>query len=53
MTGFLCALGGVLLQKKEPNRQGNSDGTENKKMFGLSSSSQDVQYCPVTQYVYH
>ncbi|KAK7864725.1 hypothetical protein R5R35_013611 [Gryllus longicercus] len=57
MTGFLCALGGVLLQRKSPSRPTLSLGlpplpsVEPRKSNALASSSQDVQYCPVTQFV--
>lgn len=52
MTGFLCALGGVCLQRKSPSKPSAGLGLlpvpslESQK---LASSSQDVQYCPVTQ----
>ncbi|XP_023719668.1 neurofibromin isoform X2 [Cryptotermes secundus] len=54
MTGFLCALGGVCLQRKSPSRPSAGLGLlpmpclESHK---LANSSQDVQYCPVTQFV--
>lgn len=50
MTGFLCAVGGVLLQNKSSSKAVVSE-SELKKTFVLSSSSQDVQYCLVTQLV--
>ncbi|XP_021921694.1 neurofibromin isoform X3 [Zootermopsis nevadensis] len=56
MTGFLCALGGVCLQRKSPSRPSAGLGLlpvpslESRK---LANSSQDVQYCPVTQFVGH
>lgn len=52
MTGFLCALGGVCLQKKSPARMtvtSSSLGLETRKTSMLSGGVQDVQYCPVTQ----
>ncbi|XP_044742019.1 neurofibromin [Chrysoperla carnea] len=82
MTGFLCALGGVCLQRKSPSRPtlstashsslscivsmmassggGNSSSSicslSDRTSLGAKSntlvnSSQDVQYCPVTQFV--
>lgn len=59
MTGFLCALGGVCLQKRSPNRSlsGIPPNLELKKSSKqeptscLSSPSQEVQYC--TQFVYN
>lgn len=55
MTGFLCALGGVCLQRKSPTKPTTSIGVspqnlEIRKCSNvLAGSSQDVQYCPVTQ----
>ncbi|XP_043264316.1 neurofibromin isoform X1 [Colletes gigas] len=61
MTGFLCALGGVCLQKRYPTRplSGMPTYPEPKKSStkqqdtasGLSNSSQEVQYC--TQFVFN
>ncbi|KAK6622690.1 hypothetical protein RUM43_008532 [Polyplax serrata] len=57
MTGFLCALGGVCLQRKSPTKQGTTFGVSNQNVefrkcsSVLAGSSQDVQYCPVTQFV--
>ncbi|XP_063221252.1 neurofibromin isoform X4 [Bacillus rossius redtenbacheri] len=57
MTGFLCALGGVCLQRKSPSRPATMLGPSSvstldmRKSAMLSNSSQDVQYCPVTQFV--
>ncbi|KAG8232721.1 hypothetical protein J437_LFUL013314, partial [Ladona fulva] len=72
MTGFLCALGGVCLQRKSSSPRppplcsivsAASSSTPVSAMVGsvaesrkssssvLPSSSQDVQYCPVTQFV--
>lgn len=63
MTGFLCALGGVCLQKRCSNRllSGLPPNPEPKKGSAkqletipcLSSVSQDVQYCLVTQFVFN
>lgn len=61
MTGFLCSLGGVCLQRKSPCRSmsGMPSHPEPKKgsakqqeaTSSLSNPSQEVQYCPVTQFV--
>ena len=63
MTGFLCALGGVCLQKKSPcrpmsgilqhaePRKGSAKQQESASL--LANSSQEVQYCPVTQFMSH
>ncbi|XP_068081132.1 neurofibromin [Anabrus simplex] len=56
MTGFLCALGGVCLQRKSPSRPSMGIGLPpvpslEPRKCNLSNSSQDVQYCPVTQFV--
>lgn len=40
MTGFLVSLGGVCLQRKSPARKCN---------MLPNQTSQEVQYCPVTQ----
>ncbi|XP_063853822.1 neurofibromin-like isoform X3 [Scylla paramamosain] len=56
MTGFLCALGGVCLLGKSPSRvQGITSGlmSDVRKPASLPSASQDMQYCPVTQFVGH
>lgn len=67
MTGFLCALGGVCLQHRSPNRPVLSSGTlfnlEPKKgssakqqesgSSSLTNPSQEVQYCPVTQFMFN
>lgn len=58
MTGFLCALGGVCLQKRSLNRPlsgiaQNPDlkkGSKQEPTSCLSNPSQEVQYC--TQFVY-
>jgi neurofibromin 1 len=55
MTGFLCALGGVCLQRKSPSAKSNIaaslllDSTRKGSM--LSSAQDSLQYCPVTQFV--
>ncbi|XP_066593274.1 neurofibromin isoform X2 [Prorops nasuta] len=63
MTGFLCALGGVCLQRRAVNRpmSGPPSNPEPKKGSTkmqdpgacLTNSSQEVQYCPVTQFVFN
>lgn len=53
MTGFLCALGGVCLQRKSPARPPITS-TSTLSLDSRKSSvltSQDMQYCPVTQFV--
>ena len=51
MTGFLCSLGGVCLPRPTTSRSQASCNLSDaaKKYNALSGSSQDVQYCPVTQ----
>ncbi|CAL8136053.1 unnamed protein product [Orchesella dallaii] len=53
MTGFLCALGGVCLQRKSPARLPLSSSSTLSLNSRNSSvlTSQDMQYCPVTQFV--
>lgn len=51
MTGFLLSVGGVLLQNKSALKNTQSD-VEFKKTFILPGSTQEVQYCPVTQLVF-
>ncbi|CAB3359077.1 Hypothetical predicted protein [Cloeon dipterum] len=60
MTGFLCALGGVCLQRKSSSRpalsassstSSVSGSSEGRKVSVLPPGGQDVQYCPVTQFV--
>ena len=63
MTGFLCALGGVCLQRKSPSRlaSGLPMNAELKRSSAklqdsfslLTNPSQEVQYCPVTQFVFN
>jgi len=55
MTGFLVALGGVCLQRKTPGKPAATSvgitpqNLELRRSTTLSASTQDVQYCPVTQ----
>lgn len=61
MTGFLCALGGVCLQRRSPSRPPCSVpfNIEPKKSLAkqqelgtsLTNASQEMQYCSVTQFV--
>ncbi|XP_012529974.1 neurofibromin [Monomorium pharaonis] len=62
MTGFLCALGGVCLQRRSPNRPyGVFSFNPDKKglpkqqdsVSSLINCNQETQYCPVTQFVYN
>ncbi|KAK4305959.1 hypothetical protein Pmani_022180 [Petrolisthes manimaculis] len=58
MTGFLCALGGVCLLGKSPSRQVSSSALStldhrNKPPALPCPANQDMQYCPVTQFVGH
>ena len=48
MTGFLCALGGVCLLGKSPSRPPVGNSGDARRVI-LTSTSQDMQYCPVTQ----
>ncbi|KAB7494213.1 Neurofibromin [Armadillidium nasatum] len=48
MTGFLCALGGVSLLGRTPSK--NLTGTDIRKAI-IAITSQDNQYCPVTQFL--
>lgn len=53
MTGFLCALGGVCLQKK-PNKTTNfsmSITPDSTRKNLVLSNVQDSLYCPVTQFI--
>jgi len=53
MTGFLVALGGVCLQKKSP-ASGRVDAGRARGLGALPHSAcQDMQYCPVTQFLGH
>ncbi|XP_054264930.1 neurofibromin isoform X3 [Macrosteles quadrilineatus] len=49
MTGFLCALGGVCLQRRSPCRPVSC--ASDRKCNVLPNAAQEVQYCPVTQFV--
>ena len=55
MTGFLCALGGVCLQRKSPSTKTNIAGSlfldSTRKGSVLGSGPDSLQYCPVTQFV--
>ena len=54
MTGFLVALGGVCLQKKSPASARGGDGGRGRVPGALPHSGcQDMQYCPVTQFLGH
>ena len=54
MTGFLVALGGVCLQKKSPASNRSSDNSRGRVPGALQHSDcQDMQYCPVTQFLGH
>jgi len=54
MTGFLVALGGVCLQRKSP-AAGRQDLGRASKSSGVlpHAAGQDMQYCPVTQFMGH
>ncbi|XP_014247194.1 neurofibromin isoform X2 [Cimex lectularius] len=52
MTGFLCALGGVCLQRKSPVRP-MSNMNDVRKNTILPNPTQEIQYCPVTQFIGH
>ena len=53
MTEFLVALGGVCLQKKSP-APGRIDPSRNRGVGALPHSAcQDMQYCPVSQFLGH
>uniref|UniRef100_T1JUK4 Ras-GAP domain-containing protein n=1 Tax=Tetranychus urticae TaxID=32264 RepID=T1JUK4_TETUR len=53
MTGFLCALGGICLQRKSPVNKTNSVGflVDHRRTPVLQSGQDSLQYCPVTQFV--
>ena len=55
MTGFLVALGGVCLQRKSPASGRAGDLAKTKSMVGSlpHAGCQDMQYCPVTQFLGH
>ncbi|KAG6459574.1 hypothetical protein O3G_MSEX011449 [Manduca sexta] len=50
ITSFLCALGGVCLQTR-PATTTWSLMQDSRKYNVLPNSSQEVQYCPVTQFI--
>ncbi|CAK1546447.1 unnamed protein product [Leptosia nina] len=49
ITSFLCALGGVCLQRKPTTVW--ALGHDSRKYHVLANSTQEVQYCPVTQFI--
>ncbi|XP_047513398.1 neurofibromin isoform X4 [Pieris napi] len=49
ITSFLCALGGVCLQRKPTTVW--ALGQDSRKYHVLANSTQEVQYCPVTQFI--
>ncbi|KAJ0182942.1 hypothetical protein K1T71_000918 [Dendrolimus kikuchii] len=51
ITSFLCALGGVCLQRRPSNNWSHLYGHDSRKYNVLANSSQEVQYCPVTQFI--
>ncbi|XP_071038330.1 neurofibromin isoform X2 [Parasteatoda tepidariorum] len=58
MTGFCCAMGGVCLLRKSPSRAGlsNMPGCTSSlpmdaRKGSMLTPGQDLQYCPVTQFV--
>ncbi|CAB3257524.1 unnamed protein product [Arctia plantaginis] len=52
ITSFLCALGGVCLQRRPTIAWSHLHGHDSRKLFNvLANSSQEVQYCPVTQFI--
>ncbi|RWS09353.1 neurofibromin-like protein, partial [Dinothrombium tinctorium] len=54
MTGFLCALGGVCLQRKSPSTKTNIAASlllDSRKGSVMTSGQDSLQYCPVTQFV--
>ncbi|XP_049883616.1 neurofibromin isoform X3 [Pectinophora gossypiella] len=50
ITSFLCALGGVCLQRR-PATVWSHLHHDSRKYNVLANSSQEVQYCPVTQFI--
>ncbi|KAM3956254.1 LOW QUALITY PROTEIN: neurofibromin 1 [Aphomia sociella] len=50
ITSFLCALGGVCLQRRPPPVWPHLHAHDSRK-YNLANSSQEVQYCPVTQFI--
>ncbi|RWS29482.1 neurofibromin-like protein, partial [Leptotrombidium deliense] len=56
MTGFLCALGGVCLQRKSPSTKSNTAASlllDSRKGSVMTPGQDSLQYCPVTQFVGH
>ena len=53
MTGFLVALGGVRLQRKSPATARQELGRGRVIAALPHSAGQDMQYCPVTQFLGH
>uniref|UniRef100_A0A2A4J833 Ras-GAP domain-containing protein n=1 Tax=Heliothis virescens TaxID=7102 RepID=A0A2A4J833_HELVI len=52
ITSFLCALGGVCLQRRPSTAWSHLHGhADSRKYNVLANSSQEVQYCPVTQFI--
>ncbi|KAJ2943372.1 hypothetical protein O0L34_g12181 [Tuta absoluta] len=51
ITSFLCALGGVCLQRKPATVWAHVHSHDTRKYNVLANSSQEVQYCPVTQFI--
>ncbi|XP_013143458.1 PREDICTED: neurofibromin isoform X1 [Papilio polytes] len=51
ITSFLCALGGVCLQRRPSTVWSHLHGLDTRKYNVLANSSQEVQYCPVTQFI--
>ncbi|XP_063836459.1 neurofibromin-like [Ostrinia nubilalis] len=51
ITSFLCALGGVCLQRRPSTVWSYLHSHDSRKYNVLANSSQEVQYCPVTQFI--
>ncbi|XP_061727749.1 neurofibromin [Cydia pomonella] len=51
ITSFLCALGGVCLQRRPSTVWSHLHAHDSRKYNVLANSSQEVQYCPVTQFI--
>ncbi|RVE54409.1 hypothetical protein evm_000894 [Chilo suppressalis] len=51
ITSFLCALGGVCLQRRPSTVWTHLHGHDSRKYNVLANSTQEVQYCPVTQFI--
>ncbi|KAL0809300.1 hypothetical protein ABMA28_011514 [Loxostege sticticalis] len=51
ITSFLCALGGVCLQRRPSTMWSHLHSHDARKYNALANSSQEVQYCPVTQFI--